>query len=113
MVRADELSRLYPKRAMTILQDLYAEAETKRISDEGTLTQKALSELNPSTPEETVDVAIRDLRSNGKVEMVSVGDEEETYEITEEGYDFVDENFPTDELLSDYDGIDLSETELG
>lgn len=112
MVRADELSKLYPRKAINILQDLYAEAETCRISDEGILTQKALSELNPATPEDTVENAVRDLLSNGKVETASVEDEEDAYEITNEGYEFIDEHIPADELISDYERTDLSGTDL-
>jgi hypothetical protein len=113
MVEVNELSSLYHTKAMTILINLYAEAETGRISDDGTLTQEALSKLNPTTPEDTLDVAVKDLLSNGKVEMVSVEDKEETYEITDEGYELVDEYIPTDEIISNYERTDLSQTEIG
>lgn len=102
----------YPKNAMSILQDLYAEAETRRISEYGTLTKEALSELNPTTTEGAVEVSVEDLLSNGKVEMVSFEGGKETYGITDEGYEFMEEHIPTDELISDYEITDLSQTEI-
>lgn len=101
MINGQNLSKLYPEKAQNVLQNLYAANELDNFSINDSLTRSDISELNPNTPEETMDIVLEDLIAGGSIDLVSIK-QEETYRITDQGYQIVEEYLPTEEILDDH-----------